>query len=449
MAKTFEKTCIAINNRLHDKMGEKQQMMLFRKVYPAGPIYRDYKRRPKLFYCSECGCQVEWVGKECPQCKVHWKEQPQEDKKGWEYEYHMEMEAKGDIQLCRIYRVERHTWFGRSVGSYVWEVMRFMYAPNGERRVFARGVQGMSMYYDAFSRWTNITIKREGRNMSYSAMLRYNIGVGTYHIKSLTEQWKYKNIPALMQDYKHDTSALRVIAYPYGETMLKTGQKKFFDYLVREMTALPKGTEHALNICHRNHYEIDDPSLWLDHLYLLKFFRLDTHNAHYVCPKDLRAEHQVLLERKRRYDERMRALRAARERERMERERIERDKKYAEMMAHWPEHMGAILTLQLSGKNLNVRPLQSIDEFKQEGEAMHHCVYSMNYYDYNKRPNCLILSAKDGEGNRLATIEYNMARHDIVQCRAACNAVPERDSEIRSLITSHKNDFVRLMKKAA
>jgi len=105
------------------------------------------------------------------------------------------------------------------------------------------------------------------------------------------------------------------------------------------------------------------------------------------------------------------------------------------------KRLGDLLTIALKGRNLTVRPLQSVDEFAEEGKAMHHCVFSNGYY---KHPDTLILSAKDRKGNRLATIEYNTKRFTIEQCRAACNGVPKRDAEIRELITSHRQDFVRL-----
>ena len=113
--------------------------------------------------------------------------------------------------------------------------------------------------------------------------------------------------------------------------------------------------------------------------------------------------------------------------------------------AQYPERMGRILTLALTADNLAIRPLQTVDEFREEGKAMHHCVGSgANYW---RKADTLILSAKDGEGNRLATIEYNTARHDIVQCRAACNQVPARDAEIRQLITDHRADIEALLMK--
>lgn len=46
------------------------------------------------------------------------------------------------------------------------------------------------------------------------------------------------------------------------------------------------------------------------------------------------------------------------------------------------------------------------------GEAMHHCVFSAGYY---KRPESLILSAKDSKGNRLETIEVS-CRQDSCCC---------------------------------
>ena len=45
-------------------------------------------------------------------------------------------------------------------------------------------------------------------------------------------------------------------------------------------------------------------------------------------------------------------------------------------------------------------PLESVTQFYQESAAMHHCVFSNGYY---RRPDCLILSAKDANGKRLET----------------------------------------------
>lgn len=436
---SFEREAVAINNRLGKGYPKGRTADdIYRRTYQSGIITRTYYGKP-VCYCSECGSPIGvTTQKECPACHAKWTAEPTEDRQRREVEYHMVMQAKADIQLCRIYRVERHTRYGKATTRFVWEVERIMYAPTGERRVFARAVQTMSGYYDAFSYGSRITIKREGKGMTWSAEMRYSLTIATYRIESLTQQWRYKDVKSMMTDYGNDTSVLKVLAYPWAETMIKTGQKKLFRHLVNSGMLLPKGTEHALNICTRNHYRIEDGGMWLDHLALLKHFGLDTHNAHYVCPPDLRAAHQELVERRRR------------ERQRIEAEK--RAKGYAARLAKmdkekadYVKRMGSMLGLLLTGDNLAIRPLQSVDEFAEEGAKMHHCVFENGYYE---RDNCLILSAKDNEGHRLATIEYNTKRNEIEQCRAACNAVPERDAEIRQLITTHKQDFARLLKAA-
>lgn len=463
MAKTFKDEAIAIHTKMKAPT-EKQELAIYRRVFKAGRITRKWHGKP-ISYCSECGGQIHNPSlKECPHCHARLTAESMEFQRRECY-YHMELEAKGDVQVTRFFKVERFTQYGKPTSRYVLEVSRIMYAPNGERKVFARGVQGMSWYYDAWSSYSPMQLRKE-HECQYGerwdkASLRYNLDIWTYHIKSLTQQWRYKNIPALLDEYDCDTSVLRVIAYPWGEMLRKTGQKQLFDYCVKYYHKLPKGCDKSVNICNRAHYRITDPSMWLDHWKCLHDLKLDTRNRHYVCPDDLVAAHNELLPRWTRFkNERTAVLREAAERA-YERRRAAHDAAYAArradlqriyeeeqakakaMEATYPERMGKLLTLMLTTNNMTIRPLQSVDEFREEGKAMHHCVGT--YSQYWTNPNTLILSAKDNEGKRLATIEYNMARHDIVQCRAVCNGVPERDEEIRQLITSHRTDIEKLM----
>lgn len=432
----LERRCTTINNRMSSQPCERVSKQIFKQAFEPGLIYRTYNSKyfPTKYYCSECGNQMHILtDKRCPVCGVRWTAEPMQDTRRRERCYHMEFEAKGDIQMTRVYRVERYARLGHKTEHDVWEVERIMYAPDGRRCVFTMGFSMMGYYYDAFSRWGDMKLRHEHNKMTYSATNRYNLDMMSWHIRSLTEQWQYKDIPALMTDFKGDTGVLKIIAYPWAETLRKTGHERLFRYLVKELQPLTKEQVQAINICNRNHYVLRDYSLWLDYLKMLKDLHLDTHNAYYVCPKNLIAAHDEMLARLNRNKDRKRIeqkLQAISDEER---------KAYV-------KRMGGLLAVRLTGNDLSIHPLQSIDEFADEGIHMHHCVFDLGYYNSN---NVMILSARDGEGNRLATIEYNMASQSIMQCRAACNGVPERDNEIRSLITSHKNDFVRLMKKAA
>lgn len=453
----FKKKCLRLNKRLSCDPGPTATRRLYRRVFKPGLASRMYRGK-LIYFCTECGCTINPIGqKECPQCHAKWTEKKTVELYKRTTDRSMNdiavFEAHGDIQMVRQIRVERILQYGKPVQVTAYEVVRFMYAPNGERMVWERPVQTMAWTYDMFSKWGSMRLRREisPRNMSYGGWLRKNMCVYDYQIKSLTKQWQYKNIPQLMKDYDCSLSAIRVIAYPYGETLLKGGQKALFDHLVRQRDRLPKGAEKAVNICIRHHYTIDDPSLWLDTLYMLTNEKKDIHNPKFVCPDDLVALHQQLYDRKHRRDVAIRARREAAYAARREQARAAWDKQYADMLKKreesvkdYPEHFGKLLSLTLTAPNLSIRPLQNVEEFKQEGEHMHHCVYKMYYWDYHAHPTSLILSAKDSEGKRLATIEYNMEANRIVQCRAACNAVPERYDEICKLITDNKAQFVKL-----
>ena len=143
--KDFEKRCIAINDRLKDEPKGETAKAIYRRTMGAYPVSRTWHRKP-IHYCSECGGEFEWIGqKECPHCHVKFTDAPRQYQRR-EVMYHMELEAKGDIQLTRVYRAERWTQYGRKSSTTVWEVERFFYAPNGDRKVFARCVQGLSPY---------------------------------------------------------------------------------------------------------------------------------------------------------------------------------------------------------------------------------------------------------------------------------------------------------------
>lgn len=433
---TFKQQAVRVNGLLNaTSLTDEDKRLAREAAFPSQLITRSYYRK-RVAYCSECGCQVTTSLTKCPHCGAEFKAEPTEQH-NWEAAYQCIMEAVDDVQVLRFVLIKRWTQYGKQTYYMVQECMRHIYNEQGDRYIFHRNVRGLSMYYDAWCFGTPIALKHEDKGTGYysKALQRQNIDVTAWRIKSLIKQWQYKPIEDIMQ--QSDTFKMRVLATPWGEMLIKCGYMDLFNHCVRHCHTLSKEEQTAVRICHRNHYEMKDPSLWLDYIQLLRYFNLDVHNAHYVCPDDLRAEHQVLLERKQREEERRRAERIAKEYA----ERLEKMEKEKEA---YQKRWGGVLMLALTGKDLSVRPLQTIDEFAAEGAAMHHCVFANGYY---KGPN-MILSAKDSEGNRLATIEYDIRNGKIVQCRAACNQVPERDKEIRRLIARHRKDFSQMLMAA-
>lgn len=189
--------------------------------------------------------------------------------------------------------------------------------------------------------------------------------------------------------------------------------------------------QHAIRICERNKYIVDDGSLYMDYLELLRYFLLDTHNAKYVCPGNLREEHDRLLNRKNKVEAK---------------KKLEEEMKQARMFEEqYRERMKAFFGLSFGSEDIRISPLKSVEEFAEEGRAMHHCVYAMGYYDGKRHPDSLIMSAKDKEGNRLETIEVDTKLWKIIQSRGVCNQNSPRHEDIVRLVTN----YMPLLRKTA
>lgn len=216
-----------------------------------------------------------------------------------------------------------------------------------------------------------------------------------------------------------------LLTNPTAEWLVKVGQYKVLEYLSRSGDLLIVDGRHpllmgAVKICVRNGYKIYDASMYADYIDLLRYFGKDTHNAYYVCPKDLRAEHDRLMQKKQRIEEK-------KEMEQRIREAARHEKSYK-------EHRGLWFGICFGNEDIVVTVIQSVAEMAEEGTKMHHCVFANEYWNVQKHPDSLILSAKDRQGNRLETVEVNMKTWSIVQSRGLLNDPSERHDEIIELV---------------
>ena len=126
--------------------------------------------------------------------------------------------------------------------------------------------------------------------------------------------------------------------------------------------------------------------------------------------------------------------------ERMERERIEKQKhKALENEQRFQELKGKFFGIAFTDGTIQVRVLESVLDFLEEGTAMHHCVYSNEYY---LKPNSLILSATIN-GKRVETIEVSLKTLKVLQSRGVCNKNTEYHDRIIELVNKNK----RLIRK--
>lgn len=180
--------------------------------------------------------------------------------------------------------------------------------------------------------------------------------------------------------------------HPSVETLWKAGEYDMVKSLKGDVELLwPQ-----IKIIRRHGYKPANLTEWRDMVWLLRDLGLDDHSPKYLCPDNLHDYHQYLLERKRRTADECQLRNALRQEEVF----IERRKPY----------FGLAIP---SDKGFTIVCLQSIKEFKHEGDVLQHCVFHSSYYS---KPNSLILSARDSENNPIETLEVDLEDFVIRQC---------------------------------
>ncbi len=331
------------------------------------------------------------------------------------------------------YQVFRHFLFSRDSQKYrnaiynVHEVMQNWINSDGKETIIARSTSGMCLYADKWQLSSEMTIKHTNLQ-SYYSLERYNIvPYRTYPIRKYIPKLKRNGFTGNFYNCAPNSLTKAILSNNEYEFLIKSNQISIFKYMLRkEAKTIPH--KYAVNICNRNHYIVEDASLWYDMLDALEYIGKDTHSPIFVCPKNLKEAHDKAIAQKRR--------REGREKEEERRkEALEWEKKYKAMKEKY-------FDLTISNKNLMIKVLRSVAEFLEEGEEMHHCVFANGYY---KREHCLILSAKDKNGKRIETIEVNLDSFYIEQSRGVCNSQTIFHNEIIKLV----NDNMYKIKKLA
>lgn len=204
------------------------------------------------------------------------------------------------------------------------------------------------------------------------------------------------------------------------ETLFKTGYRKLFIRFARKGSDLDRYWK-SINICHRHGYAIDDAILWCDHIDMLVELGMDIHNPKYICPENLRGQHGMLSKR----------LTKKREKEKLERDIANAAAAEGEYRMRREKFFG----LLFRGEHITIVPIRSVKEMAVEGRELHHCVFSMKYYE---KKDSLLLSARSNDTHKpVETIELDLKSFRILQSRGHCNQDSPFHGEILSLVNSN------------
>jgi len=388
------------------------------------------RRTPKgLITCTECGhtWQSEngeltdnLLGCECPHCHTTLKVETTLRRKFNDYEYLCIVTRCKGFQVLRFVYIECWAKVGQTpVYTHIEAVQRWI-APDGRSATFAR-LRPMGFFVHGWSWSSALELRAENDG-------KYNITpTRIYPRQRLIPELRRSGYGKQLPDVTPFDLIHLLLSENKAETLLKAGQTALVRFFARSSRNIADYWP-AIRIAIRNGYAIGKPTEWCDYIDLLRFFGKDLHNAHFVCPADLPAAHDLYMAKKRRHMQ-------------MERRQEER-RKALEQEASFVKAKGRFFGVEFSDGEICIKVLDSVEAIRQEGEAMHHCVFTNEYY---LKADSLILSATI-DGKRIETIEVSLKRMEVVQSRGVCNKNTPYHGQILKLMKGNMS-LIRKEKK--
>ena len=365
--------------------------------------------------CMDCGHSWQMIEPTehctCPLCGAGLEVTTTRARKLKQRQYFTVLTTSGGYQVLRMYLLIAGMEKGYQASSSVMEIGQYWWDERGRQSIVA--VQRtMGHYIDSFAYYSPMAIRRDNEayrfvarcplcpKVKLSDTLKRNGFEGKCYGIAPTSL-----IPALLTDSR-------------AETLLKAGRTEHLRYFLSRARTIDEYWP-AYKITLRRGYDITDIALWCDYVAMLRRLGKDTHNAHYVCPEDLQQAHNELH----------RKLRARQEREQEEHKR----QKAQEDEARFQKLKAPFFGVAFTDGTIQVRVLESVQEYIEEGQALHHCVFTNEYHLKEKS---LILSARI-EGKRVETIEVSLETMQVIQCRGLQNKNTEYHERIIELV--HQN----------
>ena len=324
------------------------------------------------------------------------------------------------------YQVFRHLYVSCNMRRHearevtIREVIQDWISPKGKHTIVAQAFFA-GMFGSAYSwYWSGMEIRK--------SHYKYDCNGDVYPRQRYIPEFKhFRDIEANMSLSKK----MLVLSDYRIESMYRTGYSRLAGHFINgNITINDKKLKDywpAIKICQRNNYPLDKRTyLWMDYVKELLEDGKDIHNAHYVCPVDLKAAHQVYINRRQRAIEHQ-----------AEMELLERIDEYNES---YYKHVERFKDIIIKKDDLVITPLPDVYAFYVEGKALHHCVFTNKYF--NNRHD-LILSARIGD-THLETIQVNLDNVEIQQCHGLCN----EDSEYHQLIVETVKNHLSIIRNA-
>jgi len=385
------------------------------------------------FYCLQCthlwkpSCKSTCAKyTACPACGGRLKMMPYNQVHFKETEYFAVLDSCAGFQVVRMIISHKNMKKNFAPTYFHHEVMQHWIDPKGEVRTLSLSTNVFSSAPDAWKFYSPLEIRP--KDFVRNAKFYINPYKVYPHLKVLPIL-KRNGFKTSAYDITPHLLFSSLLSDPIAETLLKARQINLLQYYLRVSGQDIRRNWQAVKTVIRNGCKIPDVSIWEDYLQLLRYFKKDLTNPLYVCPVDLNGAHDHLVRKKREL------LRKKKLQDlRLEIEKAQ--KRYANDKRRF-------FGLSFQDKQLSISVIENVKDFMVEGDELHHCVFTNEYYE---KKDSLILSAKVAEKS-VETIELSLSRMEVLQCRGMKNQPSKHHKNILRLLSENLYQIKERLKK--
>lgn len=376
-----------------------------------------YRLKSGMCTCMKCG--HEWLENRngmclCPDCGQLIEIKDTKERVLRDKSYFNVITTMGEYQVVRMFLMMVEMRKGMKASPAYLEVGSYWIDPKGGATVV--GLQRtLGHYIDSFAFGSPLEIRRDNEAF-----------------QRISDEWVYPRIKVTdtikRNGFKGSCHHIHPVALfqelltnPKAETLMKANEIELLRYLcIRPAYKTDINTYWStIKIANRNGYKVKDAQMWMDYIKMLERCGKDIQSPKYICPANLKEAHDLYVGKVRSLEEK--------------KKRAEDIRKAQEREASFKEQKGKYFGIRINDGEIEVKVLESVEEYRQEAESQHICLFSAAY---DQRQDSLIFSARIN-GRIIETIEVDLRTLKVVQSRGVCNQNTEYHDRIVSLINSN------------
>lgn len=366
----------------------------------------------KYIKCTACEGRLKMQG--CNQ--VHFKE----------IEYSAVLDVCQGYQVVRIICSHKHMKKNFTPSYFHKEVMQHWINPQGEVRTMSLSTNVFSGAYDAWQYYSALEIRpKDFQNSPKYRINPYKI----FPKQKVLPVLKRNGFRTSVYNIAPQILFISLLKDSIAETLLKSSQTSLLSYYLQSHEQHIRENWQAVKTCLKCNYKIEDLKIWEDYIDLLRWFKKDLNCAIFVCPENLNELHDKLVAKKRELQRKKYLLKLRAE--------------IAQAQVLYNQEKKQFFGLCFRYENLTIKVLENVQDFMEEGDNLHHCVFTNEYY---KKKDSLIFSARIN--NRpVETVELSLSNMEITQCLGMKNNKSSHHKIIMELMKKNLYQIRSRMKK--